>query len=191
MQSQKMTSMQASSYRKVGPVSWMKSAWCLPIHVFPGAMVVGNIWWVPSSVLIEKLELSTGQSYRTLPSILNQMCSNRSGFWIQMEPCSTILSWRRCLGSGNGSVLEGTLPMRRCLFLSHLCSQFLTSKEGERVAISFLITQLQALSWGIVWFLPNVRRLIVLPSVPQGFPCSFVLRDSKARDLILADIMSS
>ncbi len=32
------------------------------------------------SLLMEKLELSTGQFYKTLPAILNRMCSNRSGF---------------------------------------------------------------------------------------------------------------
>jgi hypothetical protein len=49
-----------------------------PIYVFPGAVVIGNIWWVTLSILIEKLELLSGQFYMTLPAILNQICSNQS-----------------------------------------------------------------------------------------------------------------
>jgi len=122
---------------------------CSPIYVFPGAVVIGNIWWVTLSILIEKLELLSGQFYMTLPAILNQICSNQSDSWIQMEPCSTILSWRRYLGLENGSVLEGTLSMQRCSFQSRLCFRFSTSKERGRVAISFLITPLEAFSRGI------------------------------------------
>jgi len=124
----------------------IKSAPCLPNQLLPGAVVIGNIWWVTLSICIEKLELLSGQFYMTLPAILNQICSNQSDSWIQMEPCSTILSWRRYLGLENGSVLEGTLSMQRCSFQSRLCFQFLISKEGGRVGISFLITHMQAVS---------------------------------------------
>jgi len=37
----------------------------------------------------------------------------------------------------------------------------------------------------------NTSGLTVLPSFLDPFPCSFIPRDSKARELILADIMSS
>ena len=37
----------------------------------------------------------------------------------------------------------------------------------------------------------NASSLTVLPSFLDPFPCSFIPRDSKARELILADIMSS
>src|SRR5579863_518454 len=45
MLSHKMTSTQASSYRRVSPDSGTNMLGCLHMHIFSGAVVIGNAWW--------------------------------------------------------------------------------------------------------------------------------------------------
>lgn len=58
------------------------------------------------------------------------------------------------------------------------------------VGISFLITYLKVVSSGNCLFSPRSPDGDNSSSCPNPFPCSFVLRDSKARELILADIIA-
>ena len=51
MQSHKMTSMEASSYRRVSPDSWANMLRRCPCIGFSGAVVIPNTWWVLYSAL--------------------------------------------------------------------------------------------------------------------------------------------
>lgn len=142
MRSHKMIPIQASSSQRVssnlGTNVLQRSAYAFFLRCSGDRKYMVGQFSVPS----KHPELLSGQSCMTLPSILNQMSSNQSDSWIPTEHHEVIPSWNRYLGSENGSVLEGTTPIHRCSFKSHLCSLFSTSREGEMVGITFLITHI-------------------------------------------------
>ena len=173
---------------------YLEWIWLFFAHAYvSGASVIANSWWATSfHMTIKQLERLSGRYYMILLCILSRMPSNQSDSWIQMGVCVMIPSWHQRLDTEDGYVPEGTLSMRHCSSLSHLYSQFSISKEGKLLGGSILTIRLQGFSWGSYPnpFWDTQRLIFLLSSRPNPFACSFIPRDEKAREIVLADTMA-
>jgi hypothetical protein len=118
-------------------VSYLYVSTCCQLIPTNGRRGVGWKYLVSKlSRTLVAISFSAGRSFMILPSILNPTFSSQNDSSIQMVACVTIRYCCQHSDLESASAQGDISQMRRCLFMSHLCSRFSVSRMCRESSVS-------------------------------------------------------